>query len=83
MGVVEGGIDAEVAEFLGRQRLFFVATAPLAADLLDPQNAWIVGSPPGSAGLTKAPASTPAEVIGPVPNSLNWRPFRSIRQPLP
>jgi len=31
MGVVEGGITAEIAEFLGEQRLFFVATAPLAA----------------------------------------------------
>ncbi len=31
MGEHGAGIDAEVAEFLGRQRVFFVATAPLAA----------------------------------------------------
>jgi hypothetical protein len=31
MGEVAGGVGAEVAEFLGKQRVFFVATAPLAA----------------------------------------------------
>jgi hypothetical protein len=31
VGEHAGGIDAEVGEFLRRQRLFFVATAPLAA----------------------------------------------------
>jgi hypothetical protein len=31
MGEHAAGIDAEVSEFLGRQRVFFVATAPLSA----------------------------------------------------
>ena len=31
MGEHAGGVDGEVAEFLGRQKVFFVATAPLAA----------------------------------------------------
>jgi hypothetical protein len=31
VGEIAGGVDAEVAEFLGKQRVFFVATAPLAA----------------------------------------------------
>ncbi len=39
--------------------------------------------PSRSIGLTKAPASTPAERIGPEPNSLNCRPLRSMRQPTP
>jgi hypothetical protein len=47
------------------------------------QKAWMVGGASGSVGLTKAPASTPAEVMGPEPKILNWSPLRIIRQPSP
>ena len=34
-------------------------------------------------GLTKAPASTPVEFTGPVPNTKNSKPFFNILQPSP